>query len=258
MARILGGTTPAAQQRRQEQIIDRAVLKYERRIAREIARAMRQAARNIREGRILPVESIRAEHERRIGIIMNSLWTVSANESAENLLGTQKSINLKIERKEDNEILKTVNPEKIARDWLRLYGGTKIKDITSTTIIDITRIVNGGIEDGLSEIEISKLIAQNSAIRGLARAQTIARTESHQAMSVAAMSTAKATGIKMRKQWVASKGDRTRQEHAEADMQIVAMDQPFNVGGESLAFPGDPAGSAWNVINCRCVVVFIL
>ncbi len=30
------------------------------------------------------------------------------------------------------------------------------------------------------------------------------------------------------------------------------MGQPFIVGGEQLQYPGDPAGSAWNVISCRC------
>ena len=29
---------------------------------------------------------------------------------------------------------------------------------------------------------------------------------------------------------------------------------PFLVGGEQLLYPGDPAGSSENVINCRCSV----
>jgi len=36
------------------------------------------------------------------------------------------------------------------------------------------------------------------------------------------------------------------------------MDQPFIVDGESLDYPGDPSGSAANVINCRCGVSYLV
>jgi hypothetical protein len=36
------------------------------------------------------------------------------------------------------------------------------------------------------------------------------------------------------------------------------MDEPFTVGGASLMYPGDPAGPAEEVINCRCCVGFIV
>ena len=43
---------------------------------------------------------------------------------------------------------------------------------------------------------------------------------------------------------------RTRPEHAEADGQVVGVDEPFIVGGEKLMFPGDRSGSPWNTYNC--------
>jgi hypothetical protein len=33
---------------------------------------------------------------------------------------------------------------------------------------------------------------------------------------------------------------------------------PFLVGGEPLQFPGDPSGSTWNIINCRCTVIALI
>jgi len=36
------------------------------------------------------------------------------------------------------------------------------------------------------------------------------------------------------------------------------MDEPFIIGGESLDYPGDPSGSAANVINCRCSVGYLV
>lgn len=54
------------------------------------------------------------------------------------------------------------------------------------------------------------------------------------------------------KQWITRIDGRERMEHAAADGQQVPKNEKFNVGGELLAMPGDPSGSAGNVINCRC------
>jgi hypothetical protein len=53
---------------------------------------------------------------------------------------------------------------------------------------------------------------------------------------------------------------RTRQppdstfDHYNMNQIRVPLDKPFNVSGQNLMFPGDPNGSAGNVINCRCSV----
>ena len=61
----------------------------------------------------------------------------------------------------------------------------------------------------------------------------------------------------MKREWVAAQGERTREDHSAANGQIVSMNQPFIVGGEELMYPGDPNGSAENVINCRCIVAYV-
>lgn len=58
------------------------------------------------------------------------------------------------------------------------------------------------------------------------------------------------------KTWLATPDDRTRETHVEADGQTVPMDGQFDVGGELLDYPGDPAGSDEEVINCRCTVLY--
>lgn len=55
-----------------------------------------------------------------------------------------------------------------------------------------------------------------------------------------------------RKGWNCQQLATSRDEHLEADGQEVPLDDPFEIGGEQLDAPGDPAGSAWNVCNCRC------
>lgn len=55
--------------------------------------------------------------------------------------------------------------------------------------------------------------------------------------------------------WVAVGDAATRPTHQEADGQVVPSSGLFLVGGEALAFPGDPGGSPEETYNCRCVVV---
>lgn len=49
--------------------------------------------------------------------------------------------------------------------------------------------------------------------------------------------------------------DRTRESHVLANGQVRPMLAPFDVGGSSLMFPGDPTGPAQEVIQCRCTIL---
>lgn len=251
MARTLNGRSARAQQRLQERIVDRAVIKYRARISREIARAMRDMYSSDDERAAL------REHERRIGRILEPLWKDAAKESISNNQEGGKSLSFAELEVKEVAVMTTPTADKIMGDFLRLYAARKITEITSTTQADVAGVVARGRSEGLGEKEIAKQLRSIIPFKSASRAQTIARTESHQASQVAATETAKASGITMKKEWVASKGERTREDHAEVDGQTVEMDQPFNVGGELLMFPGDPSGSAKNVINCRCAVVFV-
>lgn len=121
----------------------------------------------------------------------------------------------------------------------------------------ITASVTSGILQGKSikgladdlQIRIPTM-NRDSAIRTARTAITGAQNAGRQDSYVAA----EKMGIKTRKQWIATKDNRTRHEHGIADGQTVDYDQPFDVGGEDLMFPGDPSGSPWNVYNCRCTM----
>lgn len=91
------------------------------------------------------------------------------------------------------------------------------------------------------------------------RGDTIARTEVHSAAERTSNTTAGAlheAGVLLLKTWVATLDDRTRDAHADADGQQVPYDEPFDVDGEDLDYPGDPAGSPENTVNCRCAVIY--
>ncbi|HWR37018.1 MAG TPA: hypothetical protein VN622_14240 [Clostridia bacterium] len=58
----------------------------------------------------------------------------------------------------------------------------------------------------------------------------------------------------LQKQWLwIPAAKRPRFDHQQASGQVVDVNQPFEVGGEKLMFPRDPAGSAENTINCHCL-----
>ncbi|MFC1418724.1 hypothetical protein [Streptacidiphilus cavernicola] len=75
--------------------------------------------------------------------------------------------------------------------------------------------------------------------------------------SQALVETARSSGRQLVKTWRIKEphDQRTRAAHRLADGQSVPLSSTFSVDGEQLDFPGDPAGSPGNVINCRCGVV---
>ena len=59
-------------------------------------------------------------------------------------------------------------------------------------------------------------------------------------------------GVNIEKGWMATLDERTRDSHAEMDMEYVPVDEPFSNG---LMEPCDPDGDPAEVYNCRCTLV---
>lgn len=57
------------------------------------------------------------------------------------------------------------------------------------------------------------------------------------------------------KMWVARHDSRVRESHADADGQVVPVNQPFLVGGYTMMHPGDRSAPPGETINCRCITV---
>lgn len=62
-------------------------------------------------------------------------------------------------------------------------------------------------------------------------------------------------GIKLKKRWMAAMDNRTRHTHRMLDGQMRDRDKPFEVGGRSIMYPGDPDAAPDLVYNCRCTMV---
>lgn len=115
----------------------------------------------------------------------------------------------------------------------------------------ITQEISRGIASSLPYRDIARNIGNVSGAP-LSRAKTIARTEGHriqQMSTVDAQQAAKAKGADVLKQWDAALDGRTRESHRHVDGEIRELDEKFSNG---LMFPGDPSGSAAEVVNCRC------
>lgn len=121
----------------------------------------------------------------------------------------------------------------------------------------ITATVTSGILQGSSINKMAKDLMNRVTDMNKASAVRAARTavtEAENAGRQAAADELEKKGVIMGKRWIATHDSRTRDEHLEADGQIVENNKPFVVGGEELMFPGDKSlgASGWNLYNCRC------
>jgi uncharacterized protein with gpF-like domain len=257
LANTLTGNNPQREQRIQALLLDRISLKYQRRIAREISRAMNELANNLSDPTRRP--EIIAKHTAKMGRILNSLWFESGEDMANHIGSHEKAI-AGYQTKAVGDIPSTEIANATMRAWVYQYGVAKVTGITRTTQDDVSKIITNSINEGLSERQTAKAIRGISAFKGSNRAGTIARTETHSAANVAAQATAKAAGVQMKREWVSAKNERTRKSHKDADGQVVGMNEPFKVGGYDLMFPSDYASNAPArlTINCRCAVAYIL
>lgn len=90
------------------------------------------------------------------------------------------------------------------------------------------------------------------------RAKVIVQTETNRAWNAGVLASAQyyepATGTGWVKVWDTDMDGAERASHRRANGQVRALHDMFQVGGQDLAFPGDPRGRPENVINCRCTM----
>ena len=144
--------------------------------------------------------------------------------------------------------------------------GSRITTVRQSYIQFLTQIMTKGIADGktisMIATDMTKLIKSRNFYRW--QSLRIARTETTAASNYAATVSSSVSGVLMDKVWISALDARTRQppdskfDHYNMNQIRVPLDKPFNVSGQNLMFPGDPNGSAGNVINCRCSVAQVV
>lgn len=124
-------------------------------------------------------------------------------------------------------------------------------------VVDLRKKIAGEISRGISTGMMSAEIARN--ISSWARipmnnAMRIARTESHRIQNKAisdAQFKAKGKGADIVKIWSAALDGRTRTNHRKLDGQIRELEEPFEVDGRKVMYPGG-FGRPEEDCNCRC------
>ena len=152
--------------------------------------------------------------------------------------------------KDDPDLLpaidpKKLNPEKDARWYQRVVSNS----------------VTQGIIQGEGIDTIRRRIEKTCADRGRTAAQRDARTAytgAQNAGRIGAMHQAEDLGLEVKKRWLATLDDKTRDTHRDLDGQEVGPDEPFiTSNGDEIMYPGDPHGQPGDVFNCRCRVITV-
>jgi len=138
--------------------------------------------------------------------------------------------------------------------------GSRITSITGTSQINARRIMRRSMEQsvqeglGISETSIRMRADLKEGWGDMSkyRADRIARTELVSASNKGSLMGAESSDIEQVKLWISALDGRIRSAHAKANNETVDLKDPFIKTGQDLNYPGDPNGSAWNVINCRC------
>ncbi len=167
----------------------------------------------------------------------------------------------------DLEKLKTKKQNPFISDyWLNYvkFTGTrliarKVVTIKETLIEDLAGVITQVLNENIDLVNLTSVIHDFAGKRDFYKwqAKRIARTETTQALNTAMVEGANQTGLRLRKIWISAEDDRVREgDFNHSNIAPVDKDEPFDVSGEKLMMPGDSAGSAGNVINCRCSVAF--
>lgn len=255
-----------AQAARDQWLVQVALIrKAERRLSKVLAVAYRGG---LDRWQATGAPDIPVEAKRDVVAALSRTWFDAGIAGGRFSISADKSAYPRIETKADEMTLF----EQIMLEFVQRFGALKVQQILETTRDQLARIVDRGIKDGLGQDAIAKQIIEAIPTFSRTRSRVIARTETHTAAMYASQEVAKTSPFPMNKRWVSVYDARTR-DFGEGDGEVdqfshramnevtVGPDELFAVptsGGsfEMMTGPGDPNGSAANVINCRCALIY--
>lgn len=246
-------------------IMDEAETVFRPAITETIAAAMDELATEIRTGYVSYNLSQPARNA--ITLRLSELWLATTAASVHVMHEEFKAGFPSLETKAnvDAEI------RRITDQYVGQYGAERAANIIRTTEQQVQSLVRGGMARGeATDTVFSGLVNKIPAMAEF-RADIITRTESHAVSQYASQIMAERSAISLSKAWRTAGDLRVRDfgfsgrvsnfNHRIMNGQEVGLHQAFQIptlngGVERLLFPGDPAGSAGNVINCRCVQTY--
>jgi HK97 family phage portal protein len=147
-----------------------------------------------------------------------------------------------------------LNPEQAALvNRMVIYSGTKIAESTMEKVLELGLQAEA---EGWTTEDLTQTIWSKLKEFAPWRSRLIARTEMTKLENWGQLEGYKAAEFVENKGWLSAYAPDTREEHIQADQtyreNAIPLDQPFEVMGELLEYPGDPAGSPGNICNCLC------
>lgn len=126
----------------------------------------------------------------------------------------------------------------------------------------VENAVTQGIIQGESIDQITNRLVDSLCTQNENRMRLFARTSMTGAQNAGRMEMlrdAEDDGITVKKKWLATLDNRTRDAHADLDGQTVGVDEPFTVDGMEIMFPGDPSCAFPELVyNCRCTLEYVV
>jgi uncharacterized protein with gpF-like domain len=153
-------------------------------------------------------------------------------------------------------------------NYLNQYLLTRaIIPVTETTKKIVLKILVKGQSEGWGVDRIIQELknTENKELTDF-RARRIVRTELVIASNFADKLVQEKVPFEVEKTWISVHDDRTRDSHeqmdgivvdGDADFQVPVIKKGVQVGIDQMNGPGDPRGSAGNIINCRCTKALI-
>ena len=258
--------------RREWQAQSRQRLALERpartRLQRELRRAAELAAQGFEDGREAGVAMALLDHDQRIAAILDPQWRRTFSIFGGDLLQGARSGGFLTETRDEQGFFQA-----LMQRWIEEFGALKIQRVSTTTRDNIRDQITRGAEAGESISEIARRIREfGTGTFSRFRSLNIARTEIHGASNAASDAALQALDLPdIVSEWLSAEDERRRLTHRGppggatdgshvffADGQIRAQGVPFDVGEDKLLYPGDPSGSAKEVIACRCVKAAVI
>lgn len=249
----------------QNAIIDAVIDDTEAAMAKVIAEAMNAA---IDRYEALGQATIPDTHKPAVQLALVNIWGRAGRMAGQRIIEQVKDGYVHLETKQDEESLF----QRILREYIEQFGAMRVEQITNATQEAMARVIASGLKQGWSVAQIAADLRDSIPEISRIRARVIARTETHSASQHASLQVARTSRLTLNKEWIPVEDHRTRDfgegdgivdefSHRAMEGQAVPVDQAFKVPKrdgtfENMMFPGDPNGSAGNVINCRCANVF--
>jgi len=163
-------------------------------------------------------------------------------------------------------------PSDVQVQVLAQFSADLISDLSGDLLRQVNRTIRINALGGRSQIDamrdITNVLFKSSRppsprtqrpTKGVAyEAERILRTEVNRSYNLAAFGQQEQLAKDvpgLRKQWVATGDNRTRDTHLYVHGEVAEVDKPFSNG---LMYPGDPNGPPQETINCRCRQVSVV